>query len=461
MKNEKFLQMLGEIDEKYLREANNDVELWLEERNGVKVTVDSTRKRSPLRLIAAVSCGAAAVIGAFVLISNVPKLGNIGNTGSTVYSEGDNAQSATISEQLAVYEITNLDYSNAVITENTPASGHWRRLSYEIPGINEKSPDRMAKIAEAYGATINKDDITARVWWDKLTHQYHFEYEPFSQAYLAKYDDLQFTFDNYDKIPYNSIFYYSDDIYIEITETGYGWIELDNRDFLNSFFDWDIDYPGVWRPSLNGKLIHFVDPGDEEETVILNGKTVKVADAVRNAQTYISENTALFPQMFDAEVSDIILYTYDNGNQGLHIYFKYNYDGMKFMSAPSDEFDDQRDCERANQNGFQCAMLTENTVDWIWFDLFDGATEFTVEDCEVTISREDALKLVSRELDPNEMLLVREIQLIFAERRMDGGKVSVAEPTWMIVLAEDERWDSHRTYAYVSAADGTTGIFED
>ena len=455
MKNEKLLKRLGDIDEKHIIEANKDVELWLEQQNGVKVTVDSTRKHSPWKIITAVSCSAAAIIGAFVLISNIPDIKNIGNTRSTVYSDGNSTQSTTLSEQLADYKITNLDYKNAVITENTPASGQWRRLSYEIPGINEKSADRLVKIAEAYGATVNRDDIVLRMW-DKLGRM---RLTPISEVDISKYGELQFT--DMSKVPYNSMLYLSDDIYIEIVEQGYGGIDMDNRGRIGSLDNKIQNSYCYWHPSVNGKLIHFVEPGDEEDTVILDGKTVKVADAVRNAQKYISENKALFPQMFDPEITDITTYTYDNGNQVLHIQFQYNYDGMKFMSAPSNEFDEDRDSGRAYQNRFECAMLTENTVDWIKFDLFDGATEFTVEDCEVTISREDALKLVSQELDPDKMMVVKEIQLIFAERRTDGGKVSVAEPTWMIVLAKDEVWYSNKTYAYVSATDGTVGIFKD
>ena len=97
MKNVKLLQMLGEIDEKHVSEADRDVELWLETRNGVKVTVDSTRKRSPWRIITAASCSAAAAIGVFVLLLTAARIGNSGNTayseGDAAYSDGDNTQS--------------------------------------------------------------------------------------------------------------------------------------------------------------------------------------------------------------------------------------------------------------------------------------------------------------------------------------------------------------------------------
>lgn len=461
MKNENLLKMLGEIDEKHLNDANRDIERWLEDMNGVKVTVERPKK-SPWKLAAALSCSAAAVIGAFVLILNVPKIGNIGNTGNTVNSGGENVQSAAFSEMLQNYEITNLDYSNAVITENTPASGQWRRLSYEIPGIDENSPERMAKIAEAYGATINKDDIMARMMWNKWTHQpYYIANEPFSQVYSPEYDELQFTSDVHDKVPYNSIYYLSNDIYIEIAEPGYGWIELDNRGFLNSYFDWNVSYGGVWRTNFNGKPIHYVAPDDAEETVILNGKTVKIADAVKNAQKYFSENTALFPQVFDAEISGLTVYNYENGNQGLELIFRYYYDGMPYQPTPVDELEKNYSTHKAGVYAFLCGMLNEDTIDWIWFKTFDGATEFSIEDCEVSVSQEDALKLVSMRLDPNETMLVREIQLLYGERRTNGGRTALAEPTWMIVLAENEIWDANKTIAYVSAVDGSVRTFYD
>ena len=119
MKNEKLLQMLGDIDEKHISEANRDVELWLEERNGVKVTIDSTHKRSPWRIITAASCSAAAVIGAFVLLLNVARIKH--NEGAA-YSEGDIVPNSVLSEQLADYKIENLDYENANVIEDAPIS---------------------------------------------------------------------------------------------------------------------------------------------------------------------------------------------------------------------------------------------------------------------------------------------------------------------------------------------------
>lgn len=456
MKNEKLLQMLGDIDEKHISEANRDVELWLEERNGVKVTVDSTHKRSPWRIITAASCSAAAVIGAFVLLLNVARIKH--NEGAA-YSEGDTVPNSVLSEQLADYKIENLDYENANVIEDTPISGKWQRMTYKAAGMDENSADRMAKIAmAAYGVTINEDDILLRMWKEDSTFDV---YKKLSEVDMSKYDDLQYTDSN--EVPYNSMFYSSDDIYIEIMLPGDGRVELDNRKAVNDFLGTEWWYTtGSWRPSydITGDEYvvpseHYVDTSDETSTCVLDGKTVKVADAVRNAQKIISESD-VFPKGFDTKVRDITLYTYENGKQSLQITFMYTYDGVTFKSGPSHEFDEGRTVNNAPPHHFSCGMLTENTIDWIWFDELDGATAFTKKDCEVTVSREDALKLVSQRLSQNDTFSVEEIQLQYVSRRVDGGRSFISEPTWQFYITGK----TDRLYAYVSAVDGTTNIFE-
>ena len=91
MTNEQLLQLLGEIDEKHLCGANRDIERWLEEQNGVEFKVERPRKKSPWKIIAAVSCSAAAVLGAVFLMSNVL------NNGFT-YVPGDPSSSVQVGE---------------------------------------------------------------------------------------------------------------------------------------------------------------------------------------------------------------------------------------------------------------------------------------------------------------------------------------------------------------------------
>ena len=203
MKSEKFFRMLNDVEDKYVEKASKVLELQQEAREGISVSAERPRKAPLWKLVTAVSCSAAALLGAFMLITNVPKIGNIGNSGNAG-SEG--VQSAALSEQLANYKITNLDYENAVITENAPASGQWKKLSYKIPGINEQTPDRLEKIAAAYGATINKDEIMARI----INNYNIVGYDPFSTTYRQRYDELQFTDDHGNDIPFNGVFYVSD-----------------------------------------------------------------------------------------------------------------------------------------------------------------------------------------------------------------------------------------------------------
>lgn len=448
MKNEQLLQMLGEIDEKHLREANKDVELWLEEQNEVKFTVERPRKSSPWKIVTAAACSAAALFGVFAMVSNVGKLRG------GIYSDSAAAPNSALSERPEDYKIENLDYANAVVTENVPISGQWRRLMYKNLRFGEKSADKLVKIAADYGVTIDKNDIMLG------TVKYTIDTKPLSETDLAQYDHLMHTAD----YPFDGMFYCSDDLYIETTPHIGNWIELNNNKNLSSVLGIENKDFGPWRPGIGPGIgvasEQYVDPNDETATCVLDGKTVKVADALRNALKIISESD-VFPKGFDTEVrNNIGLYTYENGNQALWIDITYTLDGVTYMSPSPHYIDVSRDIDRDYSVHFHCGMLTENTIDWIWSTDFDGETEVMSRDCEINISREDALKLVSFKLDRDDMFTVSEIQLVYADRRVSGGNALCIEPTWMFCLSNNDSPKQEKQYAYVSAVDGTVQIFE-
>ena len=460
MKNEQFLQLLGEIDDKHLLGANRDIERWLEDQNGIEFKVERPRKKSPWKIIAAVSCSAAAVLGAFVLARNITKLDSIGNSGNT----GDNVFTSNSAEQnlsLADYEIKNLDYSNALVIENVPRSGQWKKLSYERTPFGEQSADKLVKMAADYGVAINKDDIMVRRRRNNL-----FDIIPLAEADFDKYEDLLYDDDIYSPAyPYFLMYYASDELHIETIPSVIDNIEINNNKNLTSILELELAEYSVWKPGNGNAVVvvfeDVVDPDDEDKTCVLNGKTVKVADAVRNAQKIISESD-VFLEGFDTEMnSKIWLYTYENGNQALELRFTYTLDGVSYMSPPDHEFDLNRTSNQAYSVHFFCGMLTENSLDWICQSGIDGSAEFTTEECEINVSQEDALKLVSQNMAQDDTFIVREIQLVYANRLTDGGNKMNIEPTWMIYLANDEKWDSTRWYAYVSAVDGKTNVFKE
>lgn len=451
MDDKKMVQLFDGVDDDLVRQANEDMNLWLDSQEGV--VVHGVSRRSPWKTAAASAAGIAAAFGVFALV--MANAGRLGHVGSTVYSGDDAVPNSSLSGLLSEYTIENLDCENAVVVENAPISGQWQRMTFENPGIDENSADRMARIAEAYGAEINKDDILLRMWNEDSTFDC---YKPLSEIDLSVYDDIQYT--DRGQVRYNSMFYSSDDIYIEIVEPGYGWIELENRKNVSALLkdlgkEWDV--PGVWRPGFSQtEDQQHIGTDDEVTACVLNGKTVKVADAVRNAQKIISESE-VFPKGFDTTVRDIAVSAYENGDQAVVLDMVYTYDGVPFTSAPSREFKENRDSSRAFSFSFFCSMLTENTIDWIWFDEIDGATEFTKEDCGINVSRGDALKLVSQRLSQDETFSVEEILLQYVSRRVDGGRSYIAEPAWQLCITNGP----DMLYAYVSAVDGTVDIFEE
>ncbi len=177
------------------------------------------------------------------------------------------------------YRIENLDYENAKIIENTPNNRKWQKMLFDFQKMNEQSADRMIKFASNYGVNdIDKNDILMRLFADVendlVPLSDYYKYLP--KDYLSDEDFVDF--------PYVCMLYCSDDIYIEVQMPTGGLVELDNRKNVNSILDLNINYKGPWRPSFNSKSEAFVDLNDENATCILNRKTVKIVDAIKNAE---------------------------------------------------------------------------------------------------------------------------------------------------------------------------------
>ncbi len=377
---------------------------------------------------------------------------------SNELSEYDSSNDKT--ESLG-YKIENLDYENARIIENTPKNGKWQKMLYDVPALNEHSADRIVEFAANYGAgEIDKNDILMRLAADVVDDLVplsdYYKYLP--KDYLSDEDFIDF--------PYINMLYCSDDIYIEV-QTLTGFVELDNRKNVNSILDLDFTIKGPWRPSFNSKSEALVDLNDENATCILNGKTVKIVDAIKNAEKYVLENEALFQKSFGAKVVDAKLYTYENGNQSLSLVFEYTIDGVPLHGLPSYAIDDENGNRyKTHPVMIPCGMLTENTLDWIWFPVIDGGTELTSEDCELTISREKACELVSQKLSQEYKFHIEEIQLMYAARRVETGKYSwepsqsCIEPVWRFYITGIQAQEYHALYVYVSALDGEVQIAE-
>ena len=356
----------------------------------------------------------------------------------------------------------NLDLTNTAIIENTPTTGKWQKIIYDIPGLDDRSADRLAYIASNFGITVGKKDITLVQLTDDEDNEDGVEYVPYTdeaEALLSKY--LEYKLDpSKDFTDFYYYMYYLGDIYMEIQDFTGGLIEYDNRKNVNSVLELDFTDNSPWRPNFFRKSQRSIDPDDETATCVLDGKTVKVADAVKNAEKYILENEILFPKSFGANVTDVTLFSYENGNQCLALDFEFTIDGVTLDGGtPSNAIhDEDGNVYKTYQVVVQCAMVTDNTIDWIWFPVIDGATEFTSEDCEIAVSLEEACEIVSQELSQEYTFNVDEIQLMYAAQREGDGIHSYIEPKWRFYITDIKSQEYSRLFVYVSAVDGEVQI---
>lgn len=356
------------------------------------------------------------------------------------------------------YKIKNLDLEDAEIVENMPNTGKWRKMSFEFQHLSKTSPDKMVRFASSYGVNITKDDVLFDL------------YKPVESEFvpLSEYDYYMQNITKYEDYPFSSAIYNSGDFYMEVQAATGGMVELDNRKNVNDILDLGVDWEiGTWRPSFFCKQQASVDLSDENATCVLNGKTVKIVDAVKTAEKFVLENNILFPENFGAKVTDVDLFTYENGNQSLAMVFGYTIDGVPLEDSDIYSIEDE---EGKKYKSFSCmvqiAMLTENTFDWIWFPAVDGGTEFTNEDVEISVTREQACEIVSKKLSQEYKFNVKEIQLMYAARRNGAGKLytdpsyACIEPVWRFYITDIKAQEYSRLYVYVSAIDGEVQMSE-
>lgn len=345
----------------------------------------------------------------------------------------------------------NLDLSNTKIIENTPDNGKWKKISFENSGLNDQSADRIVKFATNYGVgEIDKNDILLRLTETKEDGTVFVPLSEYSDYFVADSENF----------PYVNMFYCSDDFYIEVQAATGGIIELDYRKNINSVLGLDFKDNAPWRPGFFSKSISPVDINDENATCMLNGKTVKITDAIKNAEKYILENDVLFQKSFGVIVTEAKLATYENGNQALSLTFAYTIDGIELDGSPRYPIEDEGGNKYSTYTiNSECAMVTENTIDWIWLPAVDGGTKLSSEDCEIAVSREEACGIVSQKISQEYKFNVEEIQLIYAAQHTGDG-ASLIEPQWRFYITDIKAQEYSALYVYVSALDGEVKIAE-
>lgn len=450
MDEKRIVSLFDGIDDDIICQANKDINLWLGSRDGISVRAAPKPLRSPWKAaVASVACAVAAV-GVFALVSNIDKLKGINNS---VYN-GNSGDNTASNSDPADYVIDNLDFENAVIIENAPNSGQWQKVSVEYDVLDETAPDRLVELAALYGVAADKSDflLTLRNVTGSVA-DYRVPYTKLEEPVLAKYKN--YMKDDPDRFPYWKL-YYLGDVYAELNFIGGGMIEFDNRKNINSIFgEGYLASDFSWRPVVGSKSKSIINLDDENATCILDGKTVKISDAVQNAKSFILENNILLPGNFGLELREGVVHTYENGNQALSLDFEYTLDGVTFTMPPSVIFaGEAKNKYAADPVKLQCGMLTENTVDWLCLAPIDPLTEFRSEECELKVSMDEACKLASQKLDHEGAYDVEEIRLMYTAELEENGTHADIEPKWRIKVSDYRNSERIMMFVYVSAVDG-------
>ena len=94
MDNKTFLRIFGEIDDKFIQQANEDVNYWEGSRMGVSVCPGNTRRPVFRAAVLSAACTAAVMLGVFALLLN---MGIVGKIEKIEISEGPASSGAEIS----------------------------------------------------------------------------------------------------------------------------------------------------------------------------------------------------------------------------------------------------------------------------------------------------------------------------------------------------------------------------
>ena len=200
MKSETFLQIFGEIDEKYIEEAADDDGSYFEDADeGVVVHAGDPRKIFWRTFIASVACTAAVVVGAVFLMRTVLKNGFIFEPASSNSISAQGGESSS-GESMPLNESSG---AGAPLDGSSPASAPTDEIPFLI-GPDGKAI-RKSEITSFWGTdktveTLTEDDLGAEIYCEGFAYYK----EPCGVGYDSiKNPELFFRSDFIGEVPEN------------------------------------------------------------------------------------------------------------------------------------------------------------------------------------------------------------------------------------------------------------------
>lgn len=152
---ERFMRAFGEIDDKYLQNANELYNLWQDSQQGVSIQANYSRKTTLKTVSVSVACTAAVMFGVFVLLLNIGKIGIIGGS----VSSGTPEQSGNINSAVST--------DNSTVQSNATSSDGAIPCEHKFYRLEDNVQTAVSYDTHNYTCTVTYYTYRHTKWCDE------------------------------------------------------------------------------------------------------------------------------------------------------------------------------------------------------------------------------------------------------------------------------------------------------
>ena len=352
----------------------------------------------------------------------------------------------------------NLDLSETVVIEETPDSGKWSSITFNSLRFSSDTISFVEKAVEKFnGANVDKSEFL-----------YHIRTSgDFYGPNAGGRQELFFT-DMTDEIfPKSLSMQYKDEnIYVDAFSV-LGSVEMYNPKTLAAILGIENNSTWSWKPEISGRVIYTTKLDDENSGCTLDGKEVKINEAVLSAEELLNngELNNIFPVGMKVEPLKAEVYEFnETKNQCLRIMYQLTYDGIPIEGNSVSAISSQNDKEDGAGEAIRdypiyVAMFTDNSIDWMRVapaNLKKGWME--INETSINYNYDKACGILSDTLSDEMNFNVVEARLMYAvtANSQDGYNTDSYEisPKWRFHITGIKAQEFSELYVYINADDG-------